>query len=131
VAAVWQADSITLASPGYHGAISDTVKNAIDYLEALARDERVSLDGLPVGLIVTAYGWQATGTTLMTMRSIVHALRGWPTPLGATINTSGDTFKDGVCQDDAAASQLRLVGHQTVTFARLHRAEGRAAEPIA
>lgn len=131
VDAVRQADGIILGSPGYHGAISGTVKNAIDYLEELARDERVYLDGLPVGLIVTAYGWQATGTTLMTMRSIVHALRGWPTPLGATINTSGGTFKDGVCQDDGATSQLRLVGRQTVTFARLHRAEGCAAESIA
>ena len=86
IAAIRAADGLILASPGYHGSISGIVKNAIDYLEETARDARPYLDGLPVGLIVTAAGWQATGSTLATMRSIVHALRGWPTPLGAAIN---------------------------------------------
>ena len=122
IAALRQADGVILASPGYHGSISGLVKNAVDYLEETARDERVYLDGVPVGLIVTAYGWQATGSTLLTLRSIVHSLRGWPTPLGATINSSGGVFKDGVCTDAGAAKQLELVGQQVVEFARLHRA---------
>jgi FMN reductase len=75
-----------------------------------------------VGLIVTAYGWQATGSTLATMRSIVHALRGWPTPLGAAIRAVSGMFKDGVCSDAASAAQLELVGRQVVEFARLRRA---------
>jgi FMN reductase len=122
IAALRQADGVIIASPGYHGSISGLVKNAIDYLEETARDERVYLDGVPVGLIVTAYGWQATGSTLSTLRSIVHSLRGWPTPLGATINSSGGVFKDGICTDAGAAKQLELVGQQVVEFARLHRA---------
>jgi FMN reductase len=122
VAAVREADGLILASPGYHGSISGLVKNAIDYFEELARDERVYLDGLPVGLIVTAYGWQATGSTLSAMRSIVHALRGWPTPLGAAINTSARPFQDGQCTDAAVAGQLRTVGGQAARFAGLHRA---------
>jgi FMN reductase len=122
IAAVRAADGIIIASPGYHGSISGLVKNAIDYLEETARDQRVYLDGVPVGLIVTAYGWQATGSTLLTLRSIVHSLRGWPTPLGATINSSGGVFKDGICTDAGAAKQLELVGQQVVEFARLHRA---------
>src|SRR3546814_2375947 len=63
VAAVRDADGLILASPGYHGSISGLVKNAIDYLEENARDRRVYLHGLPVGLIATAFGWQATGGT--------------------------------------------------------------------
>lgn len=122
VAALRQADGVILASPGYHGSISGLVKNAVDYLEETARDGRVYLDGVPVGLIVTAYGWQATGSTLSTLRSIVHSLRGWPTPMGAAINSSGGVFKDGVCTDAGAAKQLELVGQQVVEFARLHRA---------
>jgi len=118
--ALREADGVILASPGYHGSISGLVKNAIDYAEAMAKDTRPYLDGIPVGLIVTAYGWQATGSTLATMRSIVHALRGWPTPLGVTINTSGGIFRDGQCTDPAAAAQLALVGRQVVEFARLH-----------
>ena len=56
VAAVRAADGVIIASPGYHGSISGLVKNAIDYLEETSRDQRVYLDGMPVGLIVTAYG---------------------------------------------------------------------------
>lgn len=122
VEAVRGAHGLIFASPGYHGSISGLVKNAIDYIEETARDARVYLDGLPVGLIVTAYGWQATGSTLATLRSIVHALRGWPTPLGAAIRSTSGMFQDGQCRDEAAASQLDLVGRQVVEFARLRRA---------
>jgi FMN reductase len=113
------ADGLIIASPGYHGSISGLVKNAIDYLEETAKDMRVYLDGLPVGLIVTAYGWQATGSTLTALRSIVHALRGWPTPLGAAINSSGGIFKDGKCSDSGVSAQLELIGRQVYEFARL------------
>jgi FMN reductase len=119
VAAIRAADGVIIASPGYHGSISGLVKNAIDYLEETARDRRVYLDGVPVGLVTTAYGWQATASTLATLRTIVHALRGWPTPLGAAINSSGGIFKDGGCSDAAATNQLQLVGRQVVEFARL------------
>jgi len=123
VEAVRAADGLIVASPGYHGSISGMVKNAIDYLEETAKDERVYLDGVPVGLIATAYGWQATGSTLATLRSIVHALRGWPTPLGAAINSSGGIFRDGACSDVGASNQLDLVGRQVYEFARLRRAD--------
>jgi len=119
VADLRAADGLIIASPGYHGSISGIVKNAIDYLEETAKDSRVYLDGVPVGLIATAYGWQATGSTLATLRSIVHALRGWPTPLGAAINASGGLFRDGACLDEGAANQLALVGRQVCEFASL------------
>lgn len=119
VEAVRRADGVIIASPGYHGSISGVVKNAIDYVEETAKDARVYLDGIPVGLIATAYGWQATGSTLATLRSIVHALRGWPTPLGAAINSSGGILKDGACSDPGANAQLELVGKQVYEFARL------------
>lgn len=119
VEAIRAADGVIFASPGYHGTISGLVKNAIDYIEETSKDARVYLDGLPVGLIVTAYGWQATGSTLATLRSIVHALRGWPTPLGAAINSSGGIFRDGICSDEGAARQLDMVGQQVYEFARM------------
>jgi FMN reductase len=122
VEAVRGAHGLVFASPGYHGSISGLVKNAIDYIEETSKDARVYLDGLPVGLIVTAYGWQATGSTLATMRSIVHALRGWPTPLGAAIRSAPGMFRDGQCSDDSARGQLELVGKQVVEFARLRKA---------
>jgi FMN reductase len=122
VEAVRHAHGLIIASPGYHGSISGLVKNAIDYIEETSEDARVYLDGLPVGLIVTAYGWQATGSTLATMRSIVHALRGWPTPLGAAIRSTAGMFRDSQCSDPGASAQLDLVGKQVAEFARLRRA---------
>ena len=87
VEAVRNASALIIASPGYHGNISGAVKNALDLLEETARDpHRAYLADMPVGLISTAYGWQATGSTIAALRSIVHALRGWPTPFAAAIN---------------------------------------------
>ncbi len=114
VEAVRRADGIIICSPGYHGSLSGLVKNALDYLEDLARDERPYLDGRAVGLIATAYGDQATMSTLQTLRSIVHALRGWPTPMGATVKVYDGLFSpDGECLEDRARMQLELVGRQT------------------
>jgi len=116
VEAVRQADAVIFASPGYHGGVSGLVKNAIDLLEDLRADRRVYLDGMPVGCIVTAAGWQGCNTTLGAMRSIVHALRGWPTPLGVTLNTAGVKLFDaeGACSDEQVAASLRMLAEQVV-----------------
>tara|TARA_R110001599_G_scaffold8790_2_gene43636 strand:+ start:602 stop:1204 length:603 start_codon:yes stop_codon:yes gene_type:complete len=111
---VRRADGLILSSPGYHGTVSGLVKNAIDYIEETAGDDRIYLDGLPIGLIVTAYGWQAVGSTLAALRSIVHSLRGWPTPMGVGINASGGIFSDGVCTDEGVNDQLKLVAQQVM-----------------
>jgi len=71
-------DAVIIASPGYHGGPSGLIKNALDYVEDLRDDERPYFDGRAVGCIACAAGWQATTTTLIALRSIVHALRGWP-----------------------------------------------------
>jgi FMN reductase len=116
VEAVRKADAVIFASPGYHGGVSGLVKNAIDLLEDLRADERVYLDGMPVGCIVTAAGWQGCNTTLGAMRSIVHALRGWPTPLGVTLNTAGVKLfdRDGNCTDEQVQASLRLLAEQVL-----------------
>lgn len=116
VEAVRKADAVIFASPGYHGGVSGLVKNAIDLLEDLRADGRVYLDGMPVGCIVTAAGWQGCNTTLGAMRSIVHALRGWPTPLGVTLNTAGVKLFDanGDCSDEQVAASLRTLAEQVV-----------------
>src|ERR1044072_5658272 len=43
------ADAVVVGSPGYHGAISGLVKNALDYIEDLREDPRVYLDKTPWG----------------------------------------------------------------------------------
>ncbi len=125
VEAVRGASGLIIASPGYHGSISGVVKNALDLLEETAKDPRPYLADMPVGLIATAYGWQATGSTIAALRSIVHALRGWPTPFAAAINSAVTKFDgEGGASDPAVVEQLALVGRQVARFAPLVSRDG-------
>lgn len=120
LAAVRAANGLVIASPGYHGSVSGMVKNALDYLEDLRTDPRSYLHDVPVGCIVSAAGWQACGATLAALRAIVHALRGWPTPMGVTFNSTARAFStDGTCADDDLRSNLVEVTRQVVQMARL------------
>jgi FMN reductase len=114
-------DGVIVASPGYHGSVSGFLKNALDYAEEMASDAAPYLDGKPFGAIACAYGWQATGSTLMALRSIAHALRAWPTPLGVAINSSIKAFNEqGVCVDDAVRTNLSIMVQQMIRFIRAH-----------
>jgi FMN reductase len=118
VETVRAADGLIVASPGYHASLSGMVKNALDYLEDLRDDDRPYLSGRGVGCIATGAGWQATVATLATLRAIVHALRGWPTPLGAAINTAGGEVQEA----DKARFQLETIGAEVVEFASMRAA---------
>lgn len=118
VDAVRHADGLIVVSPGYHGALSGLVKNALDYVEDLRDDARPYLDGRAVGLAAVAYGWQAAVTTLEQLRTITHALRGWATPLGGSINSAETKFDDGGgASDEKSTRTLRLIGRQVAEFA--------------
>jgi FMN reductase len=128
VAALRQADGILISTPSYHGSISGLLKNAIDYTEDMRCDDRPYLDGRAVGCIVCADGAQAMGSTLFTLRSIVHALRGWPTPYAAVVNSSLKPFEpSGDIKDLEVAKQLQIVASQVVEFAQRSQL-ARAAE---
>ena len=120
VAELGRANGVIIASPGYHGTLSGLVKNALDYIEDMREADPPYLDGRAVGTIACAYGWPATIHTLSALRSVVHALRGWPTPMGAGINTAGPVFDEaGIAIDEKSRFQLELVGEQVVMFARM------------
>ena len=118
VSALRHCDGLIIASPAYHGSVSGLIKNALDYAEELSGEDRPYLDGVPIGLIACAAGWQAAGQTLATLRTIAHALRGWPTPYGATIRTMPGLFAGGTCSDPAVAADLGRVGKQVLAFAQ-------------
>ncbi|MCX7231845.1 MAG: NAD(P)H-dependent oxidoreductase [Burkholderiales bacterium] len=123
IAALRRADGVLIATPAYHGGISGLVKNAIDFTEDLRDDARPYLDGRAVGLIVVADGAQALGSTLASLRAIVHSLRGWPTPFAATLNGRDRPFGgDGRPADEAALQACRLVAQQVIGFARMAQA---------
>ena len=124
VAELALADGIVLGSPGYHGSISGLVKNALDYAEDLRLDPRPYFSGRAVGCIATAGGWPGAVNTLGALRDIVHALRGWPTPLGAAINSTEKVFDEaGTCQVPRIAQMLDVIAAEVLSFVRTERRE--------
>jgi FMN reductase len=120
------ADAVVVGSPGYHGAVSGLVKNALDYIEDLREDPRVYLDNTPWGCISCAYGWQAAVGTLTQLRGIGHALRAWPTPLGVAINSADPVWAPSgeladTDQGRGVGNQLELLATQVLAFAKTHR----------
>lgn len=107
------ADGVIISSAAYHGSLSGLLKNTLDYVEDLAREERAYLSDRPVGLISVASGWQGAVHNLAGLRAITHSLRGWPTPYGCVVNTA----PTGLPGDpvDQHASDLALVAEQVVT----------------
>jgi FMN reductase len=119
VAELALADGIVVGSPGYHGSISGLVKNALDYAEDLRGAARPYFSGRAVGCIATAGGWPAAVNTLNALRDIVHALRGWPTPMGAAINSSETVFDpSGACIAPRVVQVLDAMAEEVLSFAR-------------
>jgi FMN reductase len=77
----------------------------------------VYFDGRAVGCIGCGYGYQGPGMVLGQLRSITHALRGWPVPLGVAINSAVIKFENGKCADPGIAKQLEIMARQVVDFA--------------
>ncbi len=122
IESVRRADGLIVSTPAYHGGASGLLKNALDYLQVLAAAPDPYLHNKAVGCIVAASGWQGGSTTLTSLRSTIHALRGWPTPLGIAINSTTKPFgADGRIVDAKLGSQLEALGAQVVAFARAQR----------
>lgn len=115
VAALRASTAIVIGSPAYHGALSGLVKNALDYAEWMASDSDPYFSRRPVGCVATGAGWQGCNAALQGLRGIVHALRGWPTPLGIALNTATPLFAaDGSCLEPRLEAQLRLMAGELV-----------------
>ena len=129
VEAIRACDGIVIGTPSYHGGISGLVKNALDLLEDLRADTPVYFDGRPVGLIVSAAGWQGGGVTLSSLRDMVHAMRGWPTPIGVTVNSAEGPLFDssGALLDAKIASALQEQANQILGFVAAFNTHKRAA----
>jgi FMN reductase len=115
--AVSEADGLLIATPSYHGSISGLVKNALDYVEDTREAARPYFDGRAVGVIVTAEGPQALGSTVLAVRGIIHALRGWPTPYAALLSVTEHPFgEDRQSPTAATRAALDLLAGQVMTF---------------
>ena len=103
------ADGILLCSPTYHGTVTGAVKNLLDALDPLGRDDPSYLTGKVVGLIALG-----GGGAVNTLNALSHAARAFdavvvPTwlavPVGAVDVAARDIADPGVKQRLAAITE--------------------------
>jgi FMN reductase len=75
---VRRADGIIICSPTYHGTVSGAIKNVLDLLIFLGKDNPPYLGGKPVGLM--AYGGMTAMGVLHTLTNCVRGLKGISVP---------------------------------------------------
>jgi FMN reductase len=115
--AVHEAEGLLWSSPLYHGTISGSFKNALDWLQLLSDREPAYLTDKVVGLISTAGGTQGL-QAVNTMEFIVRALRGWAVPLVIPIPQAWRVFdKEGHTHDDKVSEQLHALGREVTRAA--------------
>lgn len=122
--AVAGAQGLLLSSPLYHGTVSGSFKNALDWLQLLGDRDPPFLSNKVVGLISVAggvYGLQAVNT----MEFVVRALRGWSVPLVIPIPRAWQVFDDtGKARDEGVDRQLRSLGAEVWRAAKQFALKG-------
>jgi FMN reductase len=126
---VYACDGMLWSSPLYHGTISGSFKNALDWLQLLGGREPAYLTDKVIGLISTAGGTQGL-QGVNTMEFIVRALRGWAVPLVIPIPQAWRVFQEGQVLNESVAAQLRALGGE-VARAAGRFASGRITTPEA
>ena len=116
--AVHDADGLIWSSPMYHGTISGSFKNALDWLQLLGNRTPPYLTDKVVGLISTAGGVQGL-QAVNTMEFVVRSLRGWAVPMVQPIPRAWESFaEDGSVRNPIVAEQLGALGREVVRAAR-------------
>ena len=118
VEAMRGADALLWSTAAYHGTLAGVTKNALDFAQFLARDERPYLQGRVVGLISTAGGGMAAVNAIGAMVNAVHALRGVAAPLSVPVTQSWKAFdEEGNIRDEGVARRLESLGWIVVEMA--------------
>ncbi len=125
LAGIRGADALIISTGAYHGTLAGVTKNALDFTQFLARDERPYLDGKVVGLVATAGGGQAATNATNALVNVVHALRGIVAPLMAPIPKAWQlSDSEGNITDKDYGGRLDNLGELVVDLAsRLSREE--------
>jgi FMN reductase len=116
--AVHEADGLLWSSPLYHGTISGSFKNALDWLQVLSDRKPPFLTDKVVGLLSAAGGTQGL-QAVNTMEFVVRALRGWAVPLVIPIAEAWRVFDDqGFSRDPKLTELLHTLGAEVARAAR-------------
>ena len=119
---IGRADGLVWSSPLYHGSVSGSFKNALDWLQLLAAADPPYLTGKVVGLIAVAGGVQAL-QAVNTMEFITRALRAFAVPLVVPLPQAGRLSDEGRI-DGAFRGQLEQLGREVYRAAGQLRGTG-------
>ena len=121
---VYACDAMVWSTPNYHGSVSGSFKNALDWLILLADRDPPYLSNKPIGLVTTAGGTHGL-QAINSMDFIARALRGWSVPLVMPVAQSWRAFDaSGQLTDEAVAAQLRALGEEVARAARQFKTDG-------
>ena len=124
-----EAEALVISTAAYHGTLAGVTKNALDFTQFLARDERPYLDGKVVGLVATAGGDQAAANATGALVNVVHALRGIVAPLMVPIPKAWQlTDDEGNVTDENYGGRLDRLEELLVDLASKLRTEEASAE---
>jgi NAD(P)H-dependent FMN reductase len=107
------ASAVVLASPDYHGSMSGTMKNFLDYnWEECA--------GKVFAYICSSH---EKGLTVMDqMRTVVRQCYGWSMPYGVSFHGKEDFDSEGVLKNAKVEARLRMMARDLVVYGQLiHR----------
>src|SRR5215203_6068048 len=125
VEAMRGADALLWSTAAYHGTLAGVTKNALDFAQFLARDERPYLQDRVVGLISTAGGDMAATNATRALVDVVHSLRGVAAPLVVAISQAWrHADENGDITDERYAGRLDNLGRLVVETA------GRLSAPL-
>jgi FMN reductase len=118
VEAMRAADALVWSTAAYHGTLAGVTKNALDFTQFMAWDEKPYLQDKVVGLVATAGGGMAAVNAINAMVNVVHALRGVAAPLSVPIQQSWKAFdEEGNVRDEGVAKRLGGLGRLVVEMA--------------
>lgn len=105
---VLAADAFVLATPDYHGSMSGTLKNFLDYFW-------MEFAGKVFGYVCSSFD---KGLTVMDhVRTCVRQCYGWSLPFG--VNLSDDDVADGVIVNTRVEERLRMLARDIVVYGSL------------
>ena len=117
-AARW-ADGMIWSSPAYHGALSGAVKNALDFIQFLGKDEPSFLYGKAVGVIGAGAGTIGAVNVVNQLAEIGHALRAQLVSLLVPVPGAYKIYDGERFTDPQISQRLETLGKETVALATL------------
>jgi FMN reductase len=125
-----EADAMLWSTAGYHGTLAGVTKNALDFLEFLADEEKSYLQDKVIGLIATSGGTMAGANAVNNMVQVVHALRGTVAPLMVPIPQARRNVDARSGEIDSKwDKRLHKLGVLVVEMARALQPEAQQDEP--